>query len=260
MAQGPWAMTFDRERLRTNARPALTMIAALVFTTSACLAQSAWDVGDLDPLLAAKDWNKLGAALSSPARYENKAIDWLDARLKSEGYFFVGWLYARELWSDSNHAATDALQRDLRLTAGAVTLYTAAVILVDGAKCEDQTAPVHRMDQLFQARGVTLAFMKQQLGTDKQRAIDFAVALEAKTASARGSDDLVCRDGMAQMRAGFDHGTLHQVPTAPGAFGKTVEVEAPPDWRPTVLAEADYRPKQEAVRANLSATLAKLIM
>ncbi len=253
-------MKFDREWLQTNVRLALPTIAALAIGTSACFAQSAPEVGDLDSLLAAKDWNKLGAALSSPDRDEKKSLEWLDAKLLSSGLYFVSWLYARELWSDANQATVGTLQRDMRLTAGAVTLYTAAVILVDGSKCEDQTAPAHRMDQLFQARAGTLAFMKQQQPANKQTAIDFAVALEAKTAAARGSDDLVCRDGMAQMRAGLERGIQHPVPNAPGAVGKTVAVEAPSDWRPTILPEQNYIPKQEIARAKLRAMLANLVM
>ena len=101
--------------------------------------------------------------------------------------------------------------------------------------------------------------MKQQQPANKQKAIDFAVALEAKTAAARGSDDLVCRDGMAQMRAELERGNNMRSRTecAGSAWVKTVAVEAPSDWRPTILPEQNYIPKQEVARAKLKAMLAE---
>jgi hypothetical protein len=253
-------MKFDRHTVQASARLAASIATALLIGTLGSFAQSAPGDGDLDSLLAAKDWNKLGAALSRPGRDERRSLDWMKAKLLSGGWYLVSVLYERDLWVIGNQAKVDDPQKDLRLTAGMVTLYSAAVILVDGAKCEDQTAPAHRMDQLLQARGATLAFMKQQSLATRQKAIELATALEAKTAAARGSDDLVCRDGMAQMRAGLERGTQHKVPTAPGAVGKTIAVEAPPDWRPTILPEQDYLPKEEAARATLKATLAKFVM
>ena len=200
------------------------------------------------------------AALSRPDRDEEKSLEWMDAKLQSGGWYLISVLYARDLWSIGNKAKVDDPQKDLRLTAGIVTLYTAAIILIDGLKCEDETAPGHRIEQLVFPRAATLSFMKQQPEANKQKAIELAVALEAKTAAARGSDDLVCRDGMAQMRAGLERGTQHAVPTEPGHVGKSVAVEAPPDWRPTILPEADYIPKQEATRAKLKAMLAEFVM
>jgi hypothetical protein len=253
-------MRLDRHRPKTAVRLVLPTIGTLAIATHACFAQSAPGEGDLDSLLAAKDWNKLSTALSRPDRDEKKSLDWMKAKLLSGGWYLVSVLYARDLWSISTQARVDDPEKDLRLTAGMVALYSAAVILVDGSKCDDQTAPAHRMDQLLQARAATLTFMKQQPPATKQKAIELAVALEAKTAAARGSDDLLCRDGMAQIRAGLERGTQHPVPTAPGAVGKSVAVEAPPDWRPTILPEQDYVPKQEAARAKLKATLAQFVM
>lgn len=253
-------MKLDRHTVQASARLMASIVTALMIGTHGCFAQSAPGDGNLDALLAAKDWNKLGAALSRPDRDEKTSLDWMKAKLLSGGWYFVSVLYSRDLWSIGALAKVDDPQKDLRLTAGMVTLYTAAVILVDGSKCEDRTAPAHRMDQLFQARVATLAFMKRQPPVNKQKAIELAVALEAKTAAARGSDDLVCRDGMAEMRAGLERGTQHTVPTAPGAFGKSVAVEAPPDWHPTILPEQDYVPKQEAARAKLKTTLANFVM
>jgi hypothetical protein len=253
-------MKFDRHTVQASARLAASIATALMIGTHGCFAQPAPGDGDLDSLLAAKDWNKLATALSRPDRDEKVSLDWMKAKLLSGGWYLVSVLYARDLWSIGTQTKVDDPQKDLRLTAGMVTLYTAAVILVDGSKCDDQTAPAHRMDQLLQARAATLAFMKEQPPATKQKAIELAVALEAKTAAARGSDDLVCRDGMAQIRAGLERGTQHPVPTAPGAVGKSVAVEAPPDWRPTILSEQDYAPKQEAVRAKLKPTLAQFVM
>jgi hypothetical protein len=88
----------------------------------------------------------------------------------------------------------------LRIAAGMLALYTYELILIDGATCEDQTAPAHRVEQLLKIGGPALAYLKAQSHEIKAQVIDNAIALEKQTALLRKEDDLLCRDGLEQMK------------------------------------------------------------
>src|SRR5208337_4336523 len=152
---------------------------------------------------------------------EKKALHWMKTKLVSSGSYLIALLYARDLWLVGSAVPAADPNKDLRISSGAVTLYVYAIITIDGQKCEDRSAPAHRLDQLFQARKETLNYVKALPEDLKTKVINLAVSLEAKTAAARRDDDLVCRDGMAQIRAGLDHGVKHDAPTPPGQVGKT---------------------------------------
>jgi hypothetical protein len=140
-----------------------------------------------------------------------------------------------------------------------VTLYTFEVITIDGAECDDQTAPSHRIDQLFAARAQTLQFLKSEPEEFKTKVIDAAIALEQETASLRHDDDLLCRAGMAEMQAAFASSTQTPItPAAPGYVGRQVAVTAPPGWTPKFVQPEIYFPKQAATRSRMRAILLKL--
>src|SRR5579883_2282352 len=138
----------------------------------------------LDALVTTHDWNGLGAALSRPGSQEGlgRSMNWLRTRIDAGGGFFLGILYARNLWVLGDQYKIDDLSKDLRLTAGMMTLYTYQLIVIDGAKCEDVSAPGHRVEQLFSARAATLAYLKTKPADVKEKIVDLAIALEKKTA------------------------------------------------------------------------------
>lgn len=215
---------------------------------------------ELDALAAARNWNALGAALSQPTNPElARAMNWLGTRLDAGGGLMLGILYARDLWSVGLSQHIDDPAKDMRLTAGVITLYTYQLIVIDGAICADRTAPGHRIEQLFTGRAATLAFLKKQPPELKARIVDGALALEQKTATLRREDDLICRDGMDQMKAGLERGQQHDVATPPGQIGRTVAVEPPADWSPKFVAPEIYKPMQDRARAGMKATLLKLV-
>lgn len=145
------------------------------------------------------------------------------------------------------------------MTAGLITLYTYEIIVIDGAKCEDQTAPSHRVDQLLDTRRETFAFVKQLSPTWKTKLVEIAIALEKKTSSLRKDDDLICRGGMEQYRVGLEKGTQHVVSNSDGHYGKTIDVRPPVDWEPKFLAPAVYKPLQDKARSGMRAALLQLI-
>jgi len=216
---------------------------------------------ELDGLLLAKKWNDLAAALSrakSPGSII-RMLDWLRSRLDAGGGSLLGFIYAKDLWDLGEAQKVDDPNKDLRVTAGLITLYTYELIAIDGAKCADHSAPGHRVDQLLMNNAPALAYLKAQPPELKAKVVDLAIAMEKMTAPLRKLDDLLCRSGLEEMQAGIAAGKTREVPTPPGQIGKTVEVDPPADFAPRLLTPQSYLPDQEKARANMKATLLKLV-
>jgi hypothetical protein len=215
----------------------------------------------LDALLAARKWNDLSEALRAArdSASVGRMLDWLRARIDAGGGFMLTFVYALKLWQVGNLAKNDDPMHDLRISSGFITMYSYELIVIDGAKCGDRSAPSHRLDQLFMSNGAALAYLKGRPDDFKAKLVEGAIAMEKKTAPWRPLDDLLCRDGLEQMQAGIKAGTTHEVPNTTGHFGKTVAVETPPGWEPRILPPEQYTAQQEEARRNMKAALLKLI-
>jgi hypothetical protein len=216
---------------------------------------------ELDALLAARNWKGLGAALSVPGNAESltRVMNWLHARIYNGGGIFLDIIYARDLWFVGSSLNIDDPARDMRLSAGLMVLYTYQLVVIDGAECEDQSAPSNRLTQLFRTQAPTLAFLKKQPADLKSKIVDLSIALENRTAPLRKDDDFICRDGMDQTRAGMERGTQQEIPDPSGHYGKTIGVKPPPDWVPKFVSPEIYKPKQNKVRATMRDNLLKLV-
>lgn len=217
----------------------------------------------LDALLAAHNWGALGAALnaSRSPQWGIHRMDWLHSRINAGGGSLLDFLYIRDLWDVGSAMNVADPNKDLRLTAGMIWLYTYEVVAIDGAMCEDRSAPAHRVDQLITMSpdNAVLAYLKAEPAELKTKIVDIAIALEKRTAPLRKNDDLLCRDGMEEMQAGIAAGTTHEVQTPPGGYGKTVAVETPPGYTPKILPPETYTLQQQQARATMRAGLLKLI-
>lgn len=216
---------------------------------------------ELDALLSARNWNGLAAALSRPGPTSEFArkLNWLKTRMDSGGGFFLALQFAREFWDSSSGLKIDDPAKDPRVTAGLYLLYAFELIILDGAKCEDRSAPDNRISQLLRGQAATLAFLKEQKPDLKAKIVELAIGLERNTAPLRKDDDLVCRDGLAQMKASLEKGTQQEVPNTTGHYGKTIAVTPPPDWTPKFVPPSVYRPVQEKARANMRESLLSLV-
>jgi len=188
-----------------------------------------------------------------------RKVEWLRARIPDGGPTLLGLSAVRDTWRIGINLKEPDPNKDYRIIAGMLTLYTYEQIIIDGAKCEDQSAPAHRVEQLLQFGGPALAYLKTQSNEFVAHIVDNAIALEKKTVPLRKEDDLLCRDGLAQMKAGMERGKQHEVPTQPGHIGKTTEVEPPPDWAPTFLPPEKYKPVQDKARAGIKSALLQLV-
>jgi hypothetical protein len=186
-------------------------------------------------------------------------MDWLHRKIDAGGGFFLGFMYARDLWLLGSAQKIEDPAKDLRATAGLIVLYTYELIIIDGAKCGDSTAPENRLSQLFRTYAPTFAYMKTKPPELKASIVAIAIALEKKTAPLRKDDDLVCRDGFEQMKAGIAAGKEKEVSNTGGYYGRTVAVGAPPGYKPRFLAAETYKPIQEKARSEMTTSLLKLV-
>jgi hypothetical protein len=217
---------------------------------------------DLDALLAARSWDRLGNALSQPGTNEEawKRLNWLKTRVESGAGFFVSMIYARDLWAIGSFQKVANPALDLRESAAVISLYTYELIVIDGAKCGDRSAPGNHLAQLFKNRAAALAFLKQQSPELKSKMVDLAIGLEQRTAPLRADDDLICRGGMDQMKAGLDRRSQQQAASTPARqTGNTIAVAPPPDWSPKLVSPDTYRPMQEKARDVMHENLLKFV-
>jgi hypothetical protein len=217
--------------------------------------------GELDALLSARNWNGLGAALAPlgpPSEFARK-LNWLKTRMENGGGLLLPTIYARDRWAIGDNLKVTDPNTDMRVSAALISFYAYEITVIDGAKCEDQSAPSNRVSQLLRNRAATFAFLKQQPPDLKMKVADVAIALERKTAPLRTEDDLICRDGLAQMKASLEKGTQQEVPNTTGHYGKTIAVTPPPDWTPKFVPPSVYRPMQEKARANMHESLLNLV-
>src|SRR3954452_14620146 len=208
---------------------------------------------ELDALLLARNWNALIPALGLARTIDDYAREfrWLKARMEAGGSFVLALLFARNLWIGGNAAKIDDPAKDWRVTAGMISLYAFQVIVIDGTRCEDRSAPGKQVHLLFALQSDALAFPRQLKPELKSRVVDAAIALEKKTASLRENDDLICSEGMGRMRAGLEKGTPQEVPTPPGQVGKSFVVTPPRDWTPKFVSPGVYGSLQDKERAGM---------
>jgi hypothetical protein len=216
----------------------------------------------LDALVAAKNWGVLGTLMLRPGPTSEFArkISWLEARINNGGSMFFPLFYARNAWNATKDMKIDDLAKDPRVRmAGSMILYVVELIIIDGARCEDRSAPDSRLSQVLINDGPIFSYLRQLPPEWKSRAVDIAITLERTTAPLRTDDDLLCRGGLEEIRAASERGTQREVPARPGTYGRSIEVTPPADWSPKFVVPEVYLSKQAEVRAKIRETLLTII-
>lgn len=197
---------------------------------------------ELDALAAAQNWDGVADALYLSTDQEAIARGelWLHARVDEGGGFLLALLSAKYSWTSAGDQKTDDPTGDSPILAAKYFLYAFEVIAIDGTRCDDRTAPRARMAQLLSAGAPVLIFLKRQPPELKAKIVDFAIALEARTASLRRDDDLLCRGGNAEVSAGLAARDQHVVVVSPHHLH--IGVKTPPDWTPKFVPPEDSKP------------------
>jgi len=211
----------------------------------------------LDELLAKQDWNGLGVAWmpQNNPDFFRKSMDWLKTQVDAGGPYFLALLFSRDLWMAGNSLA----DTNLHDTSAMMLLYTMALVRIDGLACADASAPSHRFEQSLQIRADTWRYLRSLSPNRRETLISIAVGLENHTATLREPhDELLCRGGLAEIQASQAAGLAKEVPSPPNVYGRTVNVTAPPGFKPSYLPDTDYKAKQDEARASLHEWLGKL--
>jgi hypothetical protein len=239
----------------------LQVAAAAPESAAPSASDSAWSIERLDSLFAAHDWTSLASALSNAKTADQFAqqMDWMRDNLMAGAGSLLGFLYSRDLWSAGREAKSSDPMNDLRVTAALFTLYTLELITIDGERCEDRSAPSHRLDQLLENNRPILLFLKAQPAKVKSKVIDLALAIERQTAPLRTDDEVLCRAGLDEIQAGLDAGEVKEVKPHEGEGGKAYEVTAPPTYKPKFLPPNVYEPAQRKAREEMRSYLRKLL-
>jgi hypothetical protein len=138
-------------------------------------------------MLAARNWNGLSAALQSlQADSIVRVMRWLGTQIRTNGgALLLDLVYTRDLWLAGNTQKVDDPAQDMRVTAATMALYSHAIVMVDGSKCEDETAQTERITQLIRINAPIFAFLKVQPANVQSSVMDIAIALEKRTAPQR---------------------------------------------------------------------------
>jgi hypothetical protein len=213
----------------------------------------------LDALMAAKKWNELSEVLA-PAEGEDftRKLDWLKTKVDAGGGLPLVLAYTQSLWDAGRSNPNADPDKDLRVTAALMLLYSYALIAVDGVKCEDQSAPGHRLDQVLEMDAPILKFLKARPQKLKDKLIGGVIGYEKFTAPLRKDDDELCRGGLHEILAAYEAGALKDEPTTTGQGGQSYVVEAPPDYAPKFLTPKEYQPLVVKARAKLKANMTVL--
>jgi len=221
------------------------------------------DAAALDQMLAGKQFSALTVRLRDVTNGDDLVLDlnWERARIIDGAGFAVVYSYMYDLWR-LGAALPPAAGVDVKQTAGAMFAYGIALVMLDGPRCADPSAPSHRLDQLRSQNLDLTKFIVGQPRAARMLMGTMALEFDQATATLRRSDDVLCGGGLDAINAGLladGDKPLPEQPSAPGIIGRTFAVSPSPGYQPKFVGEAMWRPKQEAVRATLAATLTRLL-
>ena len=220
------------------------------------------NVAELEALLSQK--NYLGLRDVFKTNKPNEIVlnmNWQKTKMMAGATAFVNFAYLKDL-DRLGTALGEVHGAELKKMAAMVLLYTYELILIDGAKCKDVSAPVHRKDQILLNFPDVTKSMRTFSDGDIDTIVKTALKIEQFTAPKRANDDFLCRNGLAEMTATlkkYGKDATRQVPTPPGHIGTTEEVRNDPDYKPELVGKEIWAPKQAEFRASMPDILTKLV-
>lgn len=210
------------------------------------------------------DYLSFGALMRSPGDRPRvlASLDWAQGNMLMGASVVVPLIYAESLWSIGSNAPAGSEYVNLKETSAFVTLYSLAVIITDGPKCADRTAPDGHFTKLISHLKAVILYLKQLPDDKKNQIVGMALNYEAKLAPIRSNDNYLCRFGLEEIGEGLKGKKMEELPQRPpqgNEVGTQVGVPSPPGYEPKYLAEAEWKPKQEESRKKLPAILANIV-
>lgn len=95
----------------------------------------------------------------------------------------------------SNHEVEPESSRNQKLSAALSALYAFELLIVDGARCADRTAPGSHLSGFYGITTQQLGYLAAQPKEVQSQKIEQAIALERTTARNRPADLDICQGG-----------------------------------------------------------------
>lgn len=197
-------------------------------------------------------------------------MKWARSRLLDGGSVALAHFYMRDLWTAGERLREAEPEKDMRVTSGVYWLYIYRVIVIDGVRCADPSAPEGRRTQfLTQYRPVFLYLRSKPEGV-RAMALEQSGDLERLSSAKRGNDHWLCRGGLEEMTAALEQsglgnktvGELEQIlpkknssPLGGQNPGQSFELPAAKAYVPKFLSPEVYAPKQAEMREKVETGL-----
>lgn len=192
------------------------------------------DRGDTDAALLARQFTLSGRGGS--------ALDWMRDVAFLDGSSDMVIAYADTLWTVATNSGnvSDGASAAAKFAEAsrAMTLLGYILIIVDGARCADQTGAGARLHKVMPNRNIRFEHSDSWPQQTRDVMRNIAIRAEQKTANARRPDPRVCADGVKEIfRAMESDGATQSVrPGAPtGHVGTVVEFKPGPSYVPEYL-------------------------
>jgi hypothetical protein len=221
------------------------------------------NAAELEALLSQKNYPELGQIFRNTNKIDEVVlnINWQRSKVLSGASAFMNFAYIADL-DRIGTALGDVRGVEPKKMAAMILLYTYELILIDGVKCKDVSAPGHRKDQLLTNFPNVVKSIPTFSDEDLDTIIKTAIKIESFTAPRRADDDFLCRGGLAETQAAlakYGNEASREVPTPPGRLGKTMEIRTDPDYKPEFVGKETWEPKQAEFRASMPEILSKLV-
>jgi hypothetical protein len=222
------------------------------------------NAAELGALLSQRNYTELGHLFRNTNKLDEiwLNMNWQKSMVLWGASAFMNFAYIADLDRVST-ALGEARGVETRKMAAMIWLYTYELILIDGAKCKDVSAPGHRKDQLL----TTFPNVVKSIQTFSDDEIDAitktSLKIEGFTARRRADDDFLCRGGLAETQAAlakYGNEAMREVPTPLGGLGKTMEIRTDLDYKPEFVGKETWDPKQAEVRAAMPEILSKFVL
>ena len=215
-----------------------------------------------DEMLASRDWAGLSNVLPKPASYVNfiRSMNWLKTNIDDgQGGLALTTRYAADLWTlgMSMQATNDA--KNIIGSAALMELYSFELVVIDGAACQDVSAPAGRLQQLLKNGEPIFAAIREQSADYKTHVIDAAIGLEQKTAPNRKPDEFICQDGLDEMKSAMETGKVNKGISTPDSPTKTVDLKAPDKYKSKFIEKNAAMTKAADLRPNLKSMIFDLL-
>jgi hypothetical protein len=225
----------------------------------------------LDEALARGDWTYLSGVVRAPGSTDNmmRLLNWERYQTYRGGGYGVASLYVNTLAMAANSYDKSAAKdpslaptaRGLRAEALAQMLYTFAIVAVDGARCDNPTAPQSHRDQIAQFTNELRASANQLSSQERLGVLMTAVRQEKALAPVRDPDRDLCLDSFDDLGQALKSHPEQATTAAPQPDYPDMNAMIPidPHRPPGYSDRAEWPAREQAARDKLPDTLGAII-